>query len=336
MFPGWKPSLHRTRDRNLRHDFRARLRLEELEPRTLLSVFTPGFSPVQIRHAYGIDQIAFSTPRGVVAGDGSGQTIAVVDAYFDPTIKSDLAAFSSRFGLPALDGKGGNGTFTQLDLSGGTRSPRGDDWTLETALDVEWAHVVAPRASILLVEARSDTQDPVTGKPTDLLDAVRAAAATKGVAAVSMSWGINEVPGETNWDSFFTTPGVTFVAASGDSGAGAAWPSASPDVVGVGGTTLRLTASNAVAGEGGWGSGWWSPFLGGSGGGFSQYEPLPAYQKNVATAANGFKLTAFGARLTPDVAYAADPGAGFAVLDGAGGGWFAVGGTSAGARSGPP
>src|SRR5262249_5552017 len=154
MLRGWKLPLHRTRDHSLRHRFRARLRLEELEPRTLLSVFAPSvFGPAQIRHAYGIDRIAFNTPAGAVTGDGSGQTIAIVDAYFDPTVKGDLAAFSSRFGLPQLDGKGGNGTFTQLDLSGGTRSPRGDDWTLETALDVEWAHAVAPRANILLVEA---------------------------------------------------------------------------------------------------------------------------------------------------------------------------------------
>jgi subtilase family serine protease len=327
MFRGWKLPLYRTRDHGLRHRFRARLRLEELEPRTLLSVFTP----VQIRHAYGIDQISLNGPSGAVTGDGSGQTIAIVDAYFAPTIQSDLATFSTQYGLPQLDGAGGNGTFTQLDLSGGTLSPPGDDWTLETALDVEWAHAVAPKANILLVEAASDTQDPVTSEPTDLLNAVQTAATTPGVVAVSMSWGITEVPGETAWDSFFTTPGVTFVAASGDSGAGTIWPSTSPNVLSVGGTTLRLTASNTISSERGWGYGALSPFFGGSGGGFSQFEPLPSYQQNIPTVINGFRLTDFGVRLNPDVAYDAAPNTGVAVLDTADGGWFAVGGTSAGA-----
>jgi subtilase family serine protease len=287
------------------------------------------FSPKQIVHAYGFDQIKFN--NGTVIGDGSGQTIAIVDAYYDPTIKSDVSTFSSTFGLPQLDGKNGNGTFTQVDLTGNkVQSPPGDDWTVETALDVEWAHAVAPKANILLVEAKSDLTDPVTGEPTDLLNAVQTAGATSGVRTVSMSWGINEVPGETSWDSFFTAPNVVYLAASGDSGAGTIWPAVSPNVVAVGGTTLKLTPSNTIYRETGWGNGIFSSFFGGSGGGFSQYEPLPTYQSNISTVSNGFKLTSFGVRLNPDVAYDADPNTGFYVLDGAGGGWFSVGGTSAG------
>jgi subtilase family serine protease len=300
------------------------LQLEQLESRTLLSVSL--FTPMQIRHAYGVDQITFN--QGTVIGDGAGQTIAIVDAFYDPSIQSDLAAFSSRFGLPQLDGKTGHGSFTQLDLSNKTYSPVGDDWTVETALDVEWAHAVAPKANILLAEAASDTSD-ATGKPTDLLNAVSAAANTSGVVSVSMSWGVGEVPQETSWDSYFTKPGVTFVAASGDYGAGTIWPAVSPNVVSVGGTTLHLTSSNTISSETGWGSGSWSSYFGGSGGGFSQYEPLPSYQKGITTSSNGFKYTSFGVRLNPDVAYVADPNTGLYVV--ANSSWYSVGGTSAGA-----
>src|SRR5262249_17869548 len=158
-----------------------------------------------------------------LVGDGSGQTIAIVDAYHSPNIQSDLKAFSQKYGLPLLDGLNGNGKFTHLDLSRGTLSPRNDDWTMETALDVEWAHAIAPKANRLLVEAASDLVD-FTGKPAALIAAVQTAAATPGVSVVSMSWGVPEVPAETSWDSVFNVPGVTFVAASGDSGAGTSWP----------------------------------------------------------------------------------------------------------------
>jgi subtilase family serine protease len=316
-----KSSTHRAL--NLSRRLRSRLRLEELESRTLLSIY----SPAQINHAYGTDQIAFAS--GAVKGDGSGETIAIVDAYYDSTIQSDLNTFSTRYGLSQLDGQNGDGQFTQIDLSHKTPSPANDDWTVETALDVEWAHAVAPKANIALVEAASDNSDANTGEPTDLLNAVHTAATTPGVVAVSMSWGISEVPQETKWDSFFSTPGVTFFAASGDSGAGTIWPAVSPNVVAVGGTSLKLTSSNTISSETGWGNGNYSAYFGGSGGGFSTYESLPSYQaikSGISTA-----YTQYGVRLSPDVAYDADPNTGYAVYDGTDGGWFQVGGTSAGA-----
>jgi subtilase family serine protease len=314
-------SKTRTPGPSLFRRFLTRLALEELESRTLLSVYTP----LQISQAYGVNQVAFN--NGAVKGDGAGQTIAIVDAYYDPTIQADLAAFSKRFNLPQLDGTNGNGTFQQIDLSNGTLSPRYNDWTLETALDVEWAHAIAPKANIVLVEAASDNQEPATGKPTDLLNAVQFAATQTGAQVVSMSWGIPEVPGETSWDSYFT-PGVTFVAASGDQGAGTVWPAVSPYVVSVGGTTLQLTSSNGIARETGWGNGSLSKYYGGSGGGFSQYEALPSFQQNSGISST---FTQFNARLSPDVAYDANPSTGYYVVDGAAGGWYAVGGTSAGA-----
>jgi subtilase family serine protease len=317
--------FNRARNQRLRERLRMHLNVELLEIRTLPSIYSPG----QIVHAYGIDKISFE--NGTVKGTGAGQTIAIVDAYYDATVQNDLRTFSTRFALPQLDGASGDGTFTQLDLSNKTPSPSGDDWTLETALDVEWAHAVAPKANILLVEAANDFQNATTGEPTALLNAVHKAATTTGVSVVSMSWGISEVPAETNWDSFFTTPGVTFVAASGDSGAGTIWPAVSPNVVSVGGTTLKLTTSNTIASESGWGYGNNSWYYGGSGGGFSQYENLPSYQSGITTVDNGWKLTGFGVRLNPDVAYVGNPNTGLYVLDGADGGWYQVGGTSAGA-----
>jgi subtilase family serine protease len=310
----------RSRDLTPARRFRVRLCLEELEARTVLSTYTP----TQITTAYGFSGIALA---GGARGDGLGQTIAIVDAYHSPNIKADLAAFSTRYGLPQLDTDptSPNPKFTQLDLSGGRLSPPGDDWTFETALDVEWAHAVAPKANILLVEAASDGLD-ATGKPADLLTAVTTAANTPGVSVVSMSWGANEVPAETQWDSIFTTPGVVFVAASGDSGAGTIWPSVSPNVVSVGGTTLRLTTSSTISSETSWGNGQYSWYFGGSGGGFSQYEPLPSYQQNAGITST---YTQFGARLNPDVAYDANPSTGFAVINA--GRLYTVGGTSAGA-----
>lgn len=286
-------------------------RVEQLESRNLLSIFTPA----QIRHAYGFDQIKF----GTVAGTGAGQTIAIIDANDAPRIAADLQKFDTTFGLPAPP------TFTKVNQTGGTALPSPDpDWATETSLDVEWAHAVAPGANILLVEANSASVD-------DLVTAVDYARQQPGVVAVSMSWGADEFSGENWYDGYFTTPaghvggsgragGVTFLASSGDSGAwyGPEWPSISPNVVAVGGTHLTLTAAGNYGGETGWN---------GSGGGYSWYEGEPGYQSRVQNS---------GWRTGPDVAYNADPNTGVYVYDSypqtdGSFGWFQVGGTSAAA-----
>ena len=173
---------------------------------------------------------------------------------------------------------------------------------------MEWAHAIAPGANILLVEAASASVN-------DLLSAVNYARSQAGVSVVSMSWGAGEFSGETAYDSVFTTPvghaGVTFVASSGDQGAPASWPAIASNVVAVGGTTLSLSAAGGYAAETGWS---------GSGGGYSRYEPEPAFQR-------AFQTT--GHRSNPDVAYDADPYSGFYVNYNST--WYAVGGTSAGA-----
>jgi subtilase family serine protease len=274
------------------------------------------FAPAQLVHAYGFDQISFA--GGTIPGDGRGQTIAIVDSFDDPNITADLQTFNNRYGL-----NNPLSTFTKATPFG---TPAANaNWSMEMALDVEWSHAIAPAAHILLVEAASDSD-------IDILNAVDYAAnyhdpvTGQGVAAVSMSWGFNEFAAETdaNHDGHFTGhPGVTFVGASGDSGKPPIWPATSPNVLAVGGTNLKLTATNDWSSEKGWGNGGWSFFLGGSGGGISKYESKPSYQSGVTQSSTK--------RTSPDVAYDADPATGVSVYDSMNGGWLTVGGTSAGA-----
>ena len=274
-----------------------------------------GYTPQQIQNAYGVNQITFS--GGKVAGNGAGQTIAIVTAYNDPNISSDLAAFDKQYGLSAP-------ASLTIDNLGATTTDPG--WALETSLDVEWAHSVAPGANIVLVEAPSATL-------SGLLSAVNYARYQPGVSVVSMSWGTSEFWGESSYDSIFTTPaghtGVTFVAASGDSGAwsGPMYPSVSPNVLAVGGTSLTLAAGGTYGSETGWS---------GSTGGFSgfdsdwrTYELEPSYQTATLQAVG----LNYGVRTTPDVSFNADPNTGVPVYDSVPysgqSGWFQVGGTSA-------
>jgi hypothetical protein len=276
--------------------------LERLDGRCLLS----GYTAAQVTHAYGLDDITLTSPTGqTVAGNGAGETIALVEAYHDPNLSSDLHIFDQANGL-------GDPALTVVDQAGGTTNAV---WASEESLDVEWAHAIAPGASLLVVEARSDSL-------SDLMAAVNTARNTPGVATVSMSWGFNETAGETAFDGDFQTPaghqGITFVAASGDYGAagGPEYPSTSPRVLAVGGTTLSIDADGDDLGEVAWYD---------SGGGHSPFEPEPAYQASVQTS---------GHRSTPDVAFDADPNTGVEVYEtpprGGSGSWEIVGGTSLG------
>lgn len=246
------------------------------------------YTAAQIRHAYGVDQLPY---------DGAGQTIAIVDAYDDPNIASDLHAFDVAMGLP-------DPVLLKAVPKSGTPAFN-SGWAGEIALDVEWAHAMAPKATILLVEARSASY-------ADLMSAVDFAV-TFGAKQVSMSWGGSDFMGAASYDSHFKKSGVTFLAAAGDDGAGASYPSASPYVTSVGGTSLVLDANNNRVNEVAWRS---------SGGGISVSENRPKYQ-------NGFNNKKRG---IPDVSFLADPGTGLMVYDTSSGGtWWTVGGTSAGA-----
>lgn len=254
--------------------------LNRLDDRCLLS----GLTPAQMCHAYGVDSFHFVSHGQSIKADGSGQTIAIVDAYHDPYIIQDLKTFDCKFGLsdPQMTVYGVNGTSSD------------DGWAEEECLDVEWAHAIAPGAKIIVVEAASQSTP-------DLIHAVGFARNQPDVVAVSMSFRINnqfEFSAETQLDGYFTTPsghkGITFLASTGDSGArdGAQYPAASPNVLAVGGTTLSVDQDGNYLGETGWSEG---------GGGPSAYEPEPSYQYYVQNS---------GYRTTPDVAMDADPDTG--------------------------
>jgi subtilase family serine protease len=273
------------------------------------TVSPTGLLPAQIRHAYSFDQLtcSYTGTFGNTNLCGYGQTIAIVDAYDDPNIPQDLATFSSTFGLP--DCTSANGCFVKATPQGKTRSDSG--WALEESLDVQWAHAMAPGAKIILVEAKS-------AGFSNLLSAVDYAV-SKGANQVSMSWGGSEFSSESSYDYHFNKNNVSFFASSGDSGSGTIYPSVSPYVVAVGGTTLNLDSLGNVSSETAWS---------GSGGGMSLYESEQSYQANYGISSNG-------KRAVPDVSYNADPNTGVPVYDSFGyqgsKGWFQVGGTSAGA-----
>ena len=272
---------------------------------------TVAYTPAQIRAAYGISALAI---------DGTGQTIAIVDAYDDPSIDQALDAFDSKFGLtasgPTLYQQYGRAAsfLTVLNQSGQPTSlpstdphgPGTDNWEVEEALDVEWAHAIAPGAQIILVEANSESL-------SDLMAGVTTAAHQPGVSVVSMSWGFPEgqavfAADEAAYDKDFEVPGVTFVASTGDyAAADPEYPAFSPNVVAVGGTSLTLNANGSYNSETAWGSDANSPGTSiGSGGGISLYEPEPAYQTGVQST---------GGRTTPDVLMVADPATGAWIAD---------------------
>lgn len=251
-----------------------------------------GITPAQIKAIYNLPQ-----------SGGSG-TIAIIGAYDDKSIEADLNYFSKQFQLPLCTTK--NGCFEKHKISSAVKQNSG--WALETSLDVQWAHAIAPNAKILLIEA-------TTPSGANLLKAVDYAAKREDVVSISMSWGGAEFPEETKLDShFISKSGAVFFASSGDNGTGASWPASSPNVIGVGGTSLMLSPEFTLKKEMAWS---------GSGGGISAYESEPVYQ-------NDYSIPkAKGMRAIPDVSYDADPQSGFPVVRL--GKWSEVGGTSAGA-----
>jgi subtilase family serine protease len=260
-----------------------------------------GLSPATIKSVYN-----FSTSGTA----GAGTTIAIVDAYDDPTAESDLNAFSSQYGLPACTT--GNGCFTKVNQTGGSSYPQKNaGWALEISLDVQWAHAIAPGARIVLVEASSNSF-------ANLLAAEDYAKAH--AQYVSNSWGGSEFSGENASDSHFSQGGVSFFVSAGDAGLPAEYPSASPKVVSVGGTTLYFSGGT-FTGETGWPGG---------GGGCSAYETATSSQ---STFSGYGQVGCGGKRATPDLSLDADPASGVSVYDSTRYqgrlGWFTVGGTSA-------
>ena len=269
-----------------------------------------GYGPAQFQSAYNLTAAS--------AADGAGTTVAVVDAFNDPTAASDLATYRAAAGLPALT----TGQFTQYNQNGQTSplpatAPASDDWTLEESLDVDMVSAICPLCKIDLVEATNDTG-------TGLFVAEETAATTLGAKYISNSWGGSESSSDTSMDSqYFGVSGVVYTASAGDGAysAGVIYPATSPHVVGVGGTTLN-TASNSR----GWTESVWdTSSTEGTGSGCSAVEPQPSWQASISLI-----TAACSHRVDNDVAADADPNTGAAVYDttNGNGGWNEVGGTS--------
>ncbi|MCO6010773.1 putative Ig domain-containing protein [Actinoallomurus purpureus] len=253
-----------------------------------------GLAPADLRSAYALP-----------SSGGSGQTIAIVDAYDDPNAEADLAVYRSQYGLPPCTTA--NGCFRKVDQNGGGSLPAADaGWAMEESLDLDMASAICPSCRLLLVEA---------GRPytSDLGTAVNTAVRL-GAKYVSNSYGGSESSDQTQSDAaYFDHPGVAITASSGDSGYETLYPAASRNVTAVGGT--RLSRSAAARG---WSESAWS----GSGSGCSAYDAKPAWQTD----------TGCPRRTTADVSAVADPATGVAVYcTYQAGGWQVVGGTSASA-----
>src|SRR5579862_1813207 len=192
-----------------------------------------GFHPTDFQSVYG-DR---SPGNGV---------IAIVDAYHFPTALTDFNTFASMFGLPtegSTDATSSGNSVFQVVYANGSKPAADGGWSQEMAVDIEWAHAMAPGAKIVLVEA-------ATSNFSDLFRAVDVAAALPGVTQVSLSWGGGEFNSESTYDAHLHHAGITFFAATGDVGGARDYPATSPNVVAVGGT--RLTFPNSAPVELGW------------------------------------------------------------------------------------
>lgn len=230
-------------------------------------------TPSEIRNRYGIPN------------EGGGGLIIIVDAYKYPTAESDLLIFSKKFNLPDCTTK--NGCLTIQPLSQSIRAdtdPSVSDcgWSQEAAIDLQWAHAIAPQARLVLVEA-------TTSDRTDMLAAVDKAtkiAEDHGGGIVSLSWSYDETPDEEQDDFHFKSEKVLFFAASGDDGGRVEYPAASPYVVSVGGTELLRDENDTIIVEKGWNS---------AGGGNSNFEPRPTFQSSLENISDT-------GRVVPDIA----------------------------------
>jgi subtilase family serine protease len=276
-----------------------------------------GLGPSDLRKAYSLASAAVT--------NGKGQTVALVDAYDDPTIESDLATYRAYYGVPPCTTA--NGCFRKVNQDGeqGNYPPVANpSWEPEIALDVEMVSAICPNCHILLVEANSADEAVATSNPvqhSDLGEAVDTAV-NLGATEVSNSYGsVGPEPNQTFFDHYYNHPGVAITASSGDEDYGTIWPAASPFVTSVGGTELVKDPTT----KRGWSeSVWGSLFPGvlpneaeGTGSGCSIWEPKPAWQHDAGCSG----------RTVADVSAVADN---VAIYDSSPeiGGWGVVAGTS--------
>lgn len=268
-----------------------------------MTLNTVGQTPQSLRSVYDLP-----------SSGGSG-IIAIVDAYDYPTALNDFNVFSSNFGLPtepSTNVTSSSNQVFQVVYASGSKPASNGSWGLEEALDIEYAHAMAPGAKIILVEAASNSNSNLYSA---VVKAASLVSANGGKGEVSMSWGASEYFYEALYDSDFKKANVVFVASTGDNGK-TEYPSTSPYVVAAGGTTINTNSDGSFASETGWS---------GSGGGYSPYESRPSYQ-NVIQGIVG------SSRGVPDMSFDADPNSGAYVYDttpyNGSTGWWIVGGTS--------
>jgi subtilase family serine protease len=272
-------------------------------PKATIS-YQKGYAPAALQSAYNV-------PAG-----GAGKTIAIVDAYDNPSALQDLAVYRQQFGLaagPTVTKMNQNGqTVETLDTTTGNISKGtgvapspNTGWGQEIALDLDMASAICPACNILLVEANSNGF-------TNLGAAVNTAA-RQNVTSISNSYGGNEFSGEGSYQSYYNHPGIAITVSSGDNGYGVEFPAASRYVTAVGGTSLASSATTR-----GWSESAWS----GAGSGCSAYIAKPSWQTDTGCAN----------RTVADVSAVADPNTGVAIYDsyGSTGGanWYVFGGTS--------
>jgi hypothetical protein len=276
-----------------------------------------GLTPEDLASAYGY------TPTS----GGSGETVAIVDAFDDPSISSDLGEFDTHYNLPTCTTT--NGCLTKVGQSGGAL-PAADTsgWSVEISLDVETVHAACPNCHILLVESNNNSEE-------NLAIATNEAVAL-GASVVSNSYGGPESSDGTFERSAYNHPGIPIVASTGDGGyynwldfkaafQMANAPASLPSAIAVGGTTLTLNPDGTRASETVWS---------GAGGGCSKLFEAQPWQRDVA----GYAATGCGTkRLSADVSAVADPNTGLDIFDtydcgteceGHDDGWETVGGTS--------
>jgi len=287
----------------------------------ILPYLNCGYTPVQMQQAYGANKVSL---------DGTGVTVAIIDAYASPTIVQDANHYFKRHGLPLLTTQ----NFSQVVPDGiynvsPTEACGPQGWFTEESLDVESVHTFAPGATIVYVGAR-DCTNPLFDAVYDTIDSANAP------DIITNSWGENgefSNPNEqaVNAAQFkqAAAQGITVLFSSGDDGdlsqdngvASGSWPANSPWVTAVGGTTLALKAADGTKTEWGWGT--YRAFLGGTvtitgtdgqtvkatgplgdfsfysgaGGGVSFYQTQPSYQAGVVR--SGISTVTFSAAGEP-------------------------------------
>ena len=255
-----------------------------------------GLAPADLQAAYALPS----------STSGAGQTVAVVDAYDDPSAEADLAVYRAQYHLPPCTSA--SGCFRKVDQRGRSGPMPAPDtgWAGEITLDIDMISAVCPQCSILLVEAD-------TPADADLMAAVRTAIAGKA-RFLSLSWGGTETAASVYTDAdVLHQPGVAIAASSGDYGYGVSYPASSPYVTAVGGTSLKRTTT---------GRGWAETAWADAGSGCAAYAGKPVFQHD--------KLCP--GRTEADVSAVADPDTGVAVYGTYGDdGWNVAGGTSASA-----